>query len=311
MKIVIPGGSGHVGACLVRYFQARGDQTVVLSRSGAGGVVWDGKTLGDWVQEVDGADAVINLAGRSVNCRYTEENLREMMESRVLSTRAVARAIAACDQPPRVWLQASTATIYAHRLDAANDEATGIIGGDEPDVPEKWRQSIEIAKAWEAELDAAETPQTRKVALRSAMTMSPDKGSIFDTLHTLTKRGLGGTIGSGKQFVSWIHERDFCRAVDWLTVDEKFSGPVNLASPNPLPQAEFQRVLREKMGAGFGLPTPAWMAEIGAAVMGTETEMILKSRRVIPGRLLDAGFEFEFPEWDAACADLLERSVPG
>lgn len=307
MKIVIPGGSGHVGASLVRYFNARGDQTVVLSRSGEDGVVWDGKTLGDWVQQIDGADVVINLAGRSVNCRYNEANLREMMESRVLSTRAVGQAIAACDQPPRVWLQASTATIYAHRFDAANDEATGIIGGEEPDMPEKWRRSIEIAKVWEAELNAAETPHTRKVALRSAMTMSPDQGSIFDTLRTLTKRGLGGTIGDGKQFVSWIHERDFCRAVDWLIVDDAFSGPVNLASPNPLPQAEFQRVLREKMGVGFGLPTPAWMAEIGAALMGTEAELILKSRRVVPGRLLEAGFEFEFPEWDAACADLLEQ----
>ena len=155
-------------------------------------VAWDAKTLGGWAREIDRAGVVINLAGRSVNCRYNARNRREIMESRVDSTRVVGEAIAAASRPPRVWLQASTATIYAHRYDAANDEATGILGGAEPGVPETWRFSIDVAKAWEAALDEAATPRTRKVKLRAAMVMSPDRGGIFDTLLGLVRRGLGG-----------------------------------------------------------------------------------------------------------------------
>ena len=179
MKVVFPGGSGHVGAILIRHFKSLGWEIVVLSRSAfvcerVKTVQWDGKTLGDWISELEGADVVINLAGRSVNCRYTVENLNEMMNSRVDSVRVIGEAIAHSSSPPKVWLQASTATIYAHRYDAPNDEETGIIGGDEPNAPFAWNASIKIAKAWEAELSTANTPRTRKVSLRSAMTMSPD-----------------------------------------------------------------------------------------------------------------------------------------
>src|SRR3954469_10883642 len=242
MKIVMPGGSGQVGRILGRAFQSEGHEVVVLSRTPSSApwrtVGWDAATLGSWAAEVDGADVVINLAGRSVNCRYNPENRRAILESRIDSTRVVGRAIAAAADPPHTWLQASTATIYAHRYDAPNDEATGLIGGDEPGVPETWRFSVGVAKAWEAALDDADTPRTRKVALRSAMTMSPDPGGVFDVLLGLVRRGLGGKAGDGRQFVSWVQDRDFVRAVGWLT-DHDLSGPVNVPAPYPVPNAEF------------------------------------------------------------------------
>ncbi|WP_437543264.1 DUF1731 domain-containing protein [Sorangium sp. So ce367] len=311
MKIVLPGGSGQVGQILARAFAADGHEVIVLCRSAsvpAGRVVpWDGRTLGPWVRELDGADVVFNLAGRSVNCRYTDENLRAMRSSRVDSTRAVGEAIAAASQPPRVWLQMSTATIYAHRHDAPNDEATGLLGGDEPDVPSYWRNSVEIARAWEQALDDAKTPRTRKIAIRASMVMSPDRGGIFDVLLGLTRRGLGGPAGGGQQFVSWIHDRDFVRATRFLIERDDISGPVNLASPGPLPYRDFMRALREVWGIGFGLPATKWMLEVGALVMRTDTELVLKSRRVVPGRLREAGFTFAFTEWSSAARDLVAR----
>ena len=298
MKIVIPGGSGHVGASLRRHFIRKGHEVLVISRSGDD-ITWDGKTLGPWVDALNGADVVINLAGRSVNCRYTESNLKLMMDSRVASTRVVGQALASGKSPPKVWLQSSTATIYADRYDAPNDEFTGIIGGNKPNVPALWGRSIQIALAWEAELERAITPHTRKVAMRSAMTMSPDKGSIFDVLCGLSRRGLGGSIGGGRQYISWIHEADFCNAVDTLIQDESLLGPINLCSPNPLPQWGFQKLLRKQLGQPIGLPAPKWMATIGAMLMGTETELIFKSRRVIPGILLTKGFKFNYPDWES------------
>jgi uncharacterized protein (TIGR01777 family) len=316
MKIIIPGGSGQVGTVLARHFHAVGHEVVVLSRAPDRAVApwraieWDGMTLGLWANQFDGADVVINLAGRSVNCRYNQKNRRAIMDSRVNSTRIVGKVIAQAKRPPRVWLQASTATIYAHRYDAPNDEATGILGGDEPGAPDTWRFSIDVAKAWERTLDEAVTPHTRKVAMRSAMTMSPDKGGIFDVLLGLVRRGLGGRAGDGRQFVSWIHDRDFIRAVEFLIERDDLSGPVNLASPNPLPYIEFMRELRRAwggVGAKIGLPATTWMIEIGTRLMRTESELVLKSRRVVPGRLLDSGFEFEFPMWRDAAADLCRR----
>jgi len=206
---------------------------------------------------VEGAGAVINLAGRSVNCRYHAANLKEMMDSRVDSTRAIGRAIAAAKNPPKVWLQSSTATIYAHRTDAPNDEAAGILGGDELGAPFTWNASIAIAKAWEAALDETPTPFTRKVALRSAITLSSDRGSVFDVLAGLARRRLGGRLGTGQQYVSWIHEQDFARAIQFLIDREDLSGPINLCAPNPVRQVEFARELRVALGVPFGLPASA------------------------------------------------------
>ena len=258
--------------------------------------------------EIDGADVVINLAGRSVNCRYNQANRKEIMDSRVNSTRVIGKAISLSFAPPAVWLQASTATIYSHRYDAPNDEAAGIIGGNEENVPETWRFSIDVARAWEQAAVEAALPNTRRVLLRSAMTMSPDRDGILDVMLGLVRRGLGGTNGDGRQYVSWIHYRDFVHAIYWLIDHKLLCGPVNLASPNPLPNAEFMRILRKASGAGIGLPTSNWMLEIGACLMRTETELVLKSRRVVPGKLLESGFEFLYPEWRAAAADLYSKA---
>ncbi len=310
MRIVIPGGSGQVGTILARAFERDGHEVVVLSRNpgpAAWRVVgWDGESQGGCVTEIDGADAVINLAGRSVNCRYGSRNRREIKESRVKSTRAVGQAIAEATRPPRVWLQASTATIYAHRYDAPNDEATGILGGDEPNAPDTWRFSIDVAKSWEQAADEAVTPHTRKVLLRSAITMSPDHGGPFDYLLRLVRWGLGGAHGDGRQFVSWIHDRDFVRAIYWL-IDHELAGPVNLAAPRPLPNVEFMRDLRNAWGIRIGMPATKWMLEVGTFLMRSESELVLKSRRVVPGRLLESGFEFQFSTWAEAAHDLCHR----
>ncbi|MFD6434182.1 TIGR01777 family oxidoreductase [Streptomyces venezuelae] len=310
MKIVLPGGTGQVGGVLRRALTAAGHEVVVLTRRPGrdGEVAWDGRTLGPWAEAVDGSDVVINLAGRSVSCRYTEENLRAMMDSRVDSARVVGEAIAAARKPPRVWLQMSTATIYAHRFDAPNDEATGAIGGDEPGLPGYWSYSVEIARNWEREQERAATPDTRKVALRSAMVMSPDRGGVFDYLLWLARLGLGGPVAGGAQYVSWIHDHDFVRAVEFLIDRDDITGPVNLAAPGPLPQREFMRALRGAWGMPVGLPATRWMAEVGAFVLRSDTELLLKSRRVVPGRLRDAGFTFDHGAWPLAAADLVRRT---
>lgn len=312
MKIIIPGGSGQVGTVLAREFHASGHEVVVLSRKPGQAlwrtVAWDGETLGAWVSEFEGADAVINLAGQSVNCRYTEENRKIITDSRLKSTKVVGDAIGQAWKSPRVWLQASTATIYAHRYDAANDEAAGIIGGSEPNAPETWRFSIEVATEWERALKDSPTPQTRRVAMRSAIVMNPDPGSAFDTILRLVKFGLGGQAGDGRQYMSWIHGRDFARAVLWLIEHEELEGPVNLAAPNPLPNAEFMRVLRSAWGMPFGMPASEWMLELGAFVLQSETELILKSRRVVPAKLRQSGFTFQFPTWPEAARELCVRA---
>jgi uncharacterized protein (TIGR01777 family) len=311
MKIVIPGGTGQVGTVLARAFQADGHEVVVLSRSAVATpwrtVAWDAQTLGDWASEINGAEVVINLAGRSVNCRYTPENRRLIMDSRVNSARVVGEAIQQSTNPPKIWLQMSTATIYAHRFDAPNDEHTGTIGGSEPNAPAKWGFSIEVAKAWEKAQTELVTPQTRQVQMRTAVVMNPDRGSPFDILMGLVRKGLGGRSGNGRQYISWLHDRDLVRAIHWLIEHNELTGPVNLAAPNPLPNAEFMRDLREAAGVRIGLPAANWMLALGARLMSSETELILKSRRVVPTRLLESGFTFDFPGWPEAAKELVKR----
>jgi len=310
MKIVIPGGTGQVGTLLHRAFTAAGYDVVVLTRrpAGRGQVAWDGQTLGAWASVIDGSDVVINLAGRSVSCRYNKTNLTEMMLSRVRSARVVGEAIAAAERPPRAWLQMSTVAIYAHRYDGPNDEAAGVIGGWEAGVPSYWAYSVEIASAWERELNEARTPRTRKVALRSAMVMSPDRGGVFDVLSRLTRCSLGGPVAGGAQYVSWIHEHDFVAAVQFLIDRDEMTGPVNLAAPNPERQRDFMRVLRAAWGARVGLPATKWLAELGAFAIRSDTELLLKSRRVVPGRLLAEGFDFRYGAWPPAASDLVQRA---
>ena len=239
LRIVIPGGTGQVGTVLSRHFHAQEHDVAVLARkdvSAAWRVVnWDGENLGAWASELENSDVVVNLAGRSVNCRYTAANRKAIMESRTKSTRLLGRAIRQLAHPPRLWMNASTATIYRHIFDRPMDEKTGEIGGNEPDVPAKWKFSIDVASNWEEAFFEAETPNTRKLALRSAMTMSPDRGGIFDTLLRLVRFGLGGRAGSGQQFISWIHDADFLSAIDFLIIRDEFTGSVNLIPLQYLP----------------------------------------------------------------------------
>ena len=310
-RVVIFGGSGQIGTILARHFHARGDEVIAISRRPAEApwktAAWDGRTQGSWAGLLEGAGLVLNLAGRSVDCRYTSRNRAEILESRVLTTRLVGEAIARAGDPPKLWMNAGTATIYRHALDRAMDERTGEIGGGEAGAPETWRFSIDVATRWERELFAAAVPRTRRIALRSAMTMSPDRGGVFDVLLRLARLGLGGAAGSGNQYVSWIHDEDFVRAIDFLAEREEISGAVNLSAPHPLPNRDFMRALREAGGFRLGLSAAEWMIEIGAFVLRTETELLLKSRRVVPGRLLEAGFEFRFPDWPEAARDLVRR----
>ncbi len=311
LRIVIAGGTGHVGRLLAAHFLAQGHKVTPVARHAQPAtwpvLLWDGQSLGDWAGAIDGADVVINLAGRSVNCRYTEGNRREIKESRVRSTQLIGQVVAQAARPPDLWMNASTATIYRHALDRPMDEATGELGGNEPGAPSTWKFSIDVATGWEQAFFTALTPGTRKVALRSAMVMSPDRGGIFDTLRGLVSKGLGGRAGSGQQFVSWIHELDFVNAIDFLIARRDVSGCINICSPNPLSNRDFMAALRQACQVGWGLPAAKWMLEIGAVLLRTETELILKSRRVVPRRLLDAGFKFRYPYWPEAARDLVSR----
>lgn len=312
LRIVIPGGTGQIGQILARHFHEQGHAVTVLSRHPRPAewqtLLWDAQELGEWTELIEDSDVVINLAGRSVNCRYNAANRREIKNSRTISTGVVGRAIAKAAKPPRVWLNASTATIYRHALDRPMDEITGELGGNESGLPDKWGFSIDVATSWERAFFAAETPSTRKVAMRSAMTMSPDSGGVFDHLLRLVRWGLGGPSGSGRQYISWIHDVDFVRAVDFLIENEALSGVVNISSPCPLPNEEFMCCLRRAWCTSYiGLPAPRWMLSIGAVFLGTETELVLKSRRVVPRRLGEAGFDFHFPNWRGACQDLVHR----
>jgi uncharacterized protein (TIGR01777 family) len=316
LRIVLPGGSGQVGRMLAGYFQERGHHVTVLTRLPYAAtwqtVHWDGENPGPWTEYLESADVCINLAGRSVNCRYHEANRKAIYDSRINSTRLLGQVIAALAQPPGIWLNASTATIYRHAVDRPMDEATGELGGHELISPHRrapgtWNFSVRVAKDWEAAFFSAPTPNTRKLALRSAITFSPVAGNAFAVLLNLVRFSVGGTQGNGRQFVSWIHELDFARAVEFLIARADIDGPVNIASPNPLPNREFMAVLRDAWGMPNGLPAPAPLIELAAIFLCTESELVLKSRRVIPGRLLEAGFQFRFPHWPEAAEDLVER----
>jgi NAD dependent epimerase/dehydratase family enzyme len=352
LQVVLAGGSGQVGQALARHFTERGHQVMVLTRGPYTAswqtVHWDGENIGSWTEYLEGADVCINLAGRSVNCRYDAVNRQAIYESRISSTRLLGRVIAGLSAPPRVWLNASAATIYRRAVDEDGvdlplDEACEL-GGDEPadEIPEgqpsgaeapadsiallyglkpvpftkektteRWAErrgfSARVARDWEVAFFAAETPRTRKVALRSAVVLSPAAGSAFGVLSNLVRMGLGGTQGNGRQFVCWIHEADYARAVEFLIEHEELDGPVNIVAPHPLPNREFMAALRWAWDVPNGLPAPSLAIKLGALLMRTEAELVLQSCRAIPGRLLEAGFEFEFPEWAEAAEDLVRQ----
>lgn len=296
-KIVLAGGTGFLGTLLKEHFAARQFEVVVLTRRPhrrarrGREVSWDGENLGAWRAELDGAYALVNLAGVSVNCRYHGRNRKLLLDSRLNTTRVLGEAVSECSEPPTVWLNSSTATIYQHTLKAAWDEA-GEIGGC---VEAKDFFSVHVATEWERVFNAAATPHTRKVALRSGMVLGCARNSVLPNLLKLARLGLGGRLAGGRQFVSWIHQEDFCRAVKWILEHEDLQGPINLTAPNPVVNAELMAAVRSVCHAPFGLPSPRWLLEIGALLMRTETELVIKSRRVVPGKLLDSGFVFRHP----------------
>ncbi len=302
MKIVIAGANGFLGRSLARHFADRGHAVIGLVRSPVNAdhyrpVLWDGAVLGTWAAELEGAEALINLAGRSVNCRYHDRNRAAIFDSRLASTRILGDAVALCEEPPRVWINSSTATIYRHAEDGPQDEFEGEIGKG---------FSVEVAKAWEKAFFAARVPGTvRKVAVRSALVLAHEPGTVLAYLLGLARCGLGGAMGSGRQMVSWIHLDDFCRAVDWVIRHGQCDGVVNLASPGPVPNRDLMRAVRRAARVPFGIPSARWMLELGAFAMRTETELILKSRWVVPSRLTAHGFRFRWPSLPEAIEGLL------
>jgi uncharacterized protein len=312
LKIVLAGGNGQVGTMLARHFSRVGNEVIVLSRSVTTRVPWrlvqwDGRTLGDWASEFEGADAVINLAGKTINCRYTTKNRQEIISSRVESTKVVGAAIQAARTKPKVWMNASAAGIYRHATTNAFTETETWLGGNDEPVPETWRFAAEVVKTWEETFDAIQIAGVRKIALRTTLAISPDKGGVFDVLLGLVRHGLGGTQGPGTQFISWMHDKDYVRAVEFMVGDESISGPVNMGSPVPLPNAEFMRILRKAAGARMGLPAPEFALKLGAPILGTEAWLVLKSINVLPGVLERAGFDFQYPEWDVAARNMVRR----
>ena len=324
LRIVLPGGSGQIGQLLARHFQARGHHVTVLTRGPYTAewqtVHWDGETAGPWTDYLEGADLCINLTGRSVNCRPTAANRRAVYQSRIQSTRLLGTVIAGLNEPPKVWMNASAIALYKRAVDAQGvdlplNEASAVeesaAVGAEPAAAEPWTRSrgfmARVVRDWEREFFAAETPRTRKIALRSGVVLSPTAGSAFGVLSNLVRLTLGGTSGSGRQFVPWIHEGDYARAVEFLMGREELRGCFNLAAPNPLPNREFMAALRQAWEVPNGFPAPALAIWLGAWLMGTNPELALASCRAVPGRLLDAGFEFEFPEWVEAAEDLVRE----
>ena len=308
-RIILAGGSGFLGQLLASYLQPRGWEPVVLTRTLSPTakfkeLSWDARTLGDWARSLDGAEAVINLAGRSVNCRYNAENRGAIMDSRVDSTRVLGEAISRCANPPRAWLNSSTATIYKHTLGSAHDESSRDFASA---AESKDEFSVEVARAWEKAFDDLPTARTRKVAFRTTLVFGTVQGGVFRILRRLARFGLGGKMGSGQQFVSWIHDEDFCSAVEWVLEHDELAGPINMAAPHPVTNAEMMRTFRRVCGIPLGLPAVEWMLELGAFFLRTETELLLKSRRVVPGKLLASGFQFRFPKMEEALRNLEQR----
>lgn len=312
LRIIILGGTGLLGRILARHFHENGHSVTVLGRHPVhapwDSALWDGLELGDWARLIDGSDVVINLAGRSIRCRKTASHLRQIRNSRIFATAAVGQAISRAGKPPRLWLNASTTGIYRHSLDQAVDDLAPDPELDAPDAPSEWRFLAATARDWERALFAAQTDRTRRVAMRLGIVMSPDEHGGFHNMLALVRLGLGGTAGSGRQFMSWVHDVDFIRAVEFLIEDEALAGPVNICSPCPLPNRDFMRCLRHAWCTTYvGLPAPGWMLSLGSMFIGAESQLLLKSRRVVPRRLLNAGFEFHFPNWRAASQDLVCR----
>lgn len=317
-SLCIAGGSGFIGRSIRAWFERRGHRVVVLTRSpgGAGEIAWDGRTVGTWAKALRQCDVLINLAGRSVNCRYTPRNRRAIYDSRLESTRVLAEALRADRGRVRLWMNASTATIYRHATDHPQDEFTGEITPDSVaagvptrDVPgwqETWAFSIDVARRWEETFFGADAGEgVRTIALRMAIVFGRGRGGPFEAFDRVVRFGLGGTIAPGTQRMSWIHVDDLCRAIAFMIDRDDIDGAVNLAAPNVLTMREFLKAFRAARRKWIGLPAAMWMIHAGTWLLRTEAELLFKSRWVYPKRLLDAGFRFEHEHWETAVRDLV------
>ncbi len=312
-KVVLFGGSGQIGQTLARHFHGQGVEVISVSRTPHPApwttVAWDGKAVERWTKSLEGADAVINLAGSSINTRFTPEHRSLILDSRLDATRVTAAAIRSRRRPPRVWLNASAVDIYPHAL-APTPETTisryQDTGAMDSTTPESWRFLSEVVWRWEETFRAEQVPGTRKVALRTTLMLSPDQGGVFRLLSTLARFGLGGPQGSGEQFVSWMHHTDYARAVEFLIEREDIAGPVNITSPQPLPNREFMRLLRQAVRMPIGLPAPAFGIQLSSLLLRTEPVLVLKSRCSVPAVLQQHGFKWSFPDWPGAVQDLVK-----
>lgn len=297
MKITIAAGTGFLGKNLERYFTDKGNQVYILTRNPKckNEIYWDAKTLGEWKNYIENTDVLINLTGKSVDCRYNEKNKQEIYSSRIESTKILQQAIDQCINKPKVWLNASSATIYVHSETHLNTEESGIIGDD---------FSMNICKSWESEFFKINNENVRKIALRTSIVLG-NNGGAFPKLKMITKFGLGGKQGRGNQNISWIHIEDFCRAVEFIIDNENISGEINITAPNPLSNEDVMRKLRQQMKIPFGLNAPVWQLEIASLFLNTETELLLKSRNVYPDKLMKSRFQFSYSEIDLAFKNLI------
>ncbi|MFS4482204.1 TIGR01777 family oxidoreductase [Hyunsoonleella sp. 2307UL5-6] len=294
--IIIAGGTGFLGKILERYFTVKGYVIKILTRNPTevNHILWNAKDLGAWTKSLEGTEVLINLTGKSVDCRYTDKNKKLIYDSRIDATHMLGLAINLCKNPPKIWMNSSTATIYKGSLDKEMTEAHGDIGDD---------FSMNIAKAWEAAFNSIITPKTRKIILRTSIVFGKS-GGAFIPLKKLTQFGLGGKQGSRQQKVSWIHELDFCRAIAFLINNTTLKGAFNLCVPKPTDNFTLMKTFRNVLNIPFGVSHPIFMLQLGAKLIGTETELVLKSRNVVPERLLKQNFKFNFENIKTALQDL-------
>ncbi|MCZ4224321.1 TIGR01777 family oxidoreductase [Pedobacter rhodius] len=304
-KIILAGGNGYLGSVLAKHFSSIADEIIILARKARAdegnikSLVWDGKTEDRWVENIGDADLWVNLCGKNVNCRYTKKNKEEIINSRVLPTKLLNNILERLDNPPKLFINITSATIYRHAEDKPQDELTGAVG---------YGFSIDVCQIWEKTFFETTNPKTRKIALRMGIVMGRNDGA-FPRLLNLVKVGMGGKQGDGEQYVSWIHEQDAAQSIEWLTDHTEIEGAVNCTAPNAVKNTEMMKILRTAYGMPFGLPAPAWLLEIGAKIIGTETELILKSRWVKPAILLDSGFKFQYGQMEEAFHDILSLRV--
>lgn len=308
-RIILAGGSGFLGISLATHLSACGHSVVILSRRPpkiAGlwrHVAWDARSLGDWSKELDGAAGLVNLVGRSVDCIKTPDHCDEILRSRVEATRVLGQAVHSVDRPPPVWVQMSTAHIYGDPPEVVWDEDSALGYGLAPTV----------GKAWEAEFRSAALPTQRGVILRTGFVIGRDRGAgcgAMSKLGWLARIGLGGTVGSGRQGMSWIHEADLNRLFERAIFDSAMLGVYVASSPQPVSQRNFMQALRKAVGMPIGLPAASWMVRLAAPLLlRTDPELALYGRYAVSRRLKDEGFEFQFQQLDGALSDILKGKI--